>query len=82
MPDESKPVILPEVAWETPGSSQATAGIVGGGAIVGAMLLGYAFVFVSPLVGWESVSWAVQPAVGGVGALIGAWVGWATFGKT
>jgi hypothetical protein len=82
MPDESKPVILPEVAWETPGSSQATAIIVSVGAIVGATLLAYAAFFISPWVGWGSVPQAVLPAVGGVGALIGAWVGWASLGKT
>ena len=74
--------VEPQLAWETPGSSGDTAIIVGGGAVAGATLVGYGAYFVLPLVGLESMMASVLPAVGGIGALIGAWLGWSTLGKT
>jgi hypothetical protein len=72
----------PQLAWETPGSSGATASIVGGGAVAGATLLGYAAIFILPMVGWGGLIWAVQPAVSGLGAALGGWVAWAALGRT
>jgi hypothetical protein len=70
------------IAWEAPGSSAESAAAVGGGATLGAIAAVLAANLPLPLPGLEPYAWAILPAVAGVGAAIGAWLGWALFGKT
>jgi streptogramin lyase len=70
-----------EEGWETPGSSGATATAVGIAATVGAFLAVLAANVPLPLPDLEKYAWIILPAVAGVGAMLGGWVGWKLFGK-
>lgn len=87
LPDDPDPAPVPnpQEAWETPGSSQETAMVVGGGAIVGALALVGLAPYVLPLVGYPEGVPALHVALtvaGGIGAAIGAYAAWRFLGKT
>jgi hypothetical protein len=71
-----------ETAWEAPGSSGRTATAVGIGSTAGAVLIVLAANVPLPLPDLEKWAWALLPAVAGVGAMLGGWVGWKLFGET
>jgi hypothetical protein len=71
-----------ETGWEAPGSSGATATAVGIGATAGAVLIVLSANIPLPLPDLEKYAWAILPAVAGVGAMFGGWVGWKLFGET
>lgn len=80
MPDYRDPAYrdVPPPLPETPGSSAKTAIAVTVGAVVGATVLVAAAPVLLPVVGLGAVVAAVSPALG---AVIGGWLGWTTFGK-
>jgi len=80
MDDEHQPRGV-ETGWEAPGSSGHTATAVGIAATVGAFLAVLAANLPLPLPDLEKYAWIILPAVAGVGAMIGGWVGWKLFGR-
>ena len=87
LPDDPNPDPVPntEEAWETPGSSEHTAIIVGAGATGGAVALVAAAPTVLTGMGYHvdgTALHAVLAASGGLGAALGAYFAWQILGKT